>query len=314
MQAADRRLGYVSSSPRCSCPRHDAFVAPRPLSVQRKPSLRRATPRNRYCQARAVSQVDSPSSLYVPQQLLQTTTMRGAAPAGATYDEHRARKPPPDLPSLMLDARIVYLGMPLVPAVTELLIAELLYLQSRDQTTPVNFYINSTGTTRADGETVGFETEGTAVYDAMCFLNCPIYTLGVGVAMGQSCMLLSAGTKGNRFMLPHATAMLQQPRLPPTGQRQAIEVHIKWREVLAQKLNLLNILSRTTGHSLEKLDADLQRPLYMTAQDAIEYGIIDRIVKPESEVFGDVKKPDQWDKEAGLVERPAPGTSQGGWS
>lgn len=59
---------------------------------------------------------------------------------------------------------------------------------------------------------------------------------------------------------------------------------------------------------------DLQRPLYMTAQDAIEYGIIDRIVKPESEVFGDVKKPDQWDKEAGLVERPAPGTSQGGWS
>ena len=78
--------------------------------------------------------------------------------------------------------------------------------------------------------------------------------MGVGVAIGQSCMLLSAGEKGKRFMLEHATAMLHQPRVPPTGQRQAIEIQIKWREVLAQKQNMLNILARTTGHSPEKLD------------------------------------------------------------
>jgi ATP-dependent Clp protease protease subunit len=81
-----------------------------------------------------------------------------------------------------------------------------------------------------------------------------VHTVGVGVAIGQSCMLLSAGEKGKRFMLEHATAMLHQPRVPPTGQRQAIEIQIKWREVLAQKQNMLNILSRTTGHSAEKLD------------------------------------------------------------
>ncbi len=74
------------------------------------------------------------------------------------------------------------------------------------------------------------------------------------MAIGQSCMLLSAGEKGKRFMLEHATAMLHQPRVPPTGQRQAIEIQIKWREVLAQKQNMLNILARTTGHSAEKLD------------------------------------------------------------
>lgn len=86
-----------------------------------------------------------------------------------------------------------------------------------------------------------------------------INTVGVGVAYGQCCMLLAAGTKGKRFMLPHATAMLQQPRVPPTGARQATEVQIKWREVLAQQDNFLEILSIHTGHSLSKLDSDMQR-------------------------------------------------------
>ena len=82
-------------------------------------------------------------------------------------------------------------------------------------------YINSTGCTRADGETVGFETEGMAIFDTMSYVKNDIHTVGVGVAIGQACMLLSAGTKGKRFMLPHATAMLHQPRVPPTGARQA---------------------------------------------------------------------------------------------
>ena len=131
---------------------------------------------------------------------------------------------------------------------------------------------------------MGFETEATAIFDTMNFIKNDIATVGVGVAIGQACMLLSAGKKGKRFMLPHATAMLQQPRLPPTGQRQAIEVEIKWREVLRQKLTFLSILSATTGHSVQKLDADLQRPLYMQPKDAIEYGVIDGIVEPQRRV------------------------------
>ena len=97
--------------------------------------------------------------------------------------------------------------------------------------------------------------------------------------------------------------MLHQPRVPPTGQRQAIEIQIKWREVLAQKQNMLNILSRTTGHSTEKLDRDMQRPLYMQPRDAIGYGIVDSVVTPQRKIIDDVKKADQWDKEAGLVTR-----------
>lgn len=205
----------------------------------------------------------------------------------------------------MLDARIVYIGMPLVSAVTELIIAELLYLEFQSREKPINIYINSTGTTRADGEAVGFETEGTAIYDVMKYIKNDINTVGVGVAMGQSCMLLSAGTKGKRFMLPHATAMLQQPRVPPTGQRQAVEIAIKWKEVLAQKNSLLEILSRTTGHTTKKLDKDMQRPLYMRPLDAIEYGIIDRLVPnpKQLKIVDTIITPDQYDKQAGLVAR-----------
>ena len=150
---------------------------------------------------------------------------------------------------------------------------------------------------------VGFETEGTSIFDTMCYVKNEVYTVGVGVAIGQSCMLLSAGHKGKRYMLPHATAMLHQPRVPPTGQRQAIEIHIKWKEVLAQKQAMLNILSKTTGHSVEKLDADMQRPLYMQPQDAIEYGVVDGIVSPQSktQIIDEVKSGAQYDKEAGLV-------------
>ena len=159
--------------------------------------------------------------------------------------------------------------------------AELMYLQYLDPKKQIQLYINSTGTTRADGETVGFETEGTAIFDTMKYIGNEIATVGVGVAIGQACMLLSAGNKGKRYMLPHATAMLQQPRLPPTGQRQAVEVAIRWREVLVQKMQFLAILNKTTGHSIAKLDYDLQRPLYMQPLDAIEYGVIDKIVHPQ---------------------------------
>lgn len=262
----------------------------------------------------------------------------GAGAAGSVaYSEHRAKTPPPDLPSLLLDSRIVYLGMPLVPAVTELIVAELLYMQYTDGRKPVYLYINSTGCTRADGETVGFETEATAIYDTMNYIANPVYTVGsafaaplsraalpsvlnvfarltrassVGVAIGQACMLLSAGEPGHRFMMPHATAMLHQPRIPGTGQRQATELYIKWREVLAQKRATLDILALTTGHSVDKLDADSQRPLYLQPGDALKYKLIDKIL-PDTvkgvkggqavSISDTVMNAEQWDKGAGLV-------------
>jgi ATP-dependent Clp protease protease subunit len=191
--------------------------------------------------------------------------------------------------------------MPLVPAVTELIVSELLYMQYTDPSKPCYIYLNSTGCSRADGEVVGFETEATAIYDTMKYIGNEIYTVGTGVAIGQACVLLSAGDKGKRFMTPHATAMLHQPRIPSTGQQQTTEVHIKWKEVLTQKKAMLNILSSTTGHSTKKIDEDIQRPLYMSAQDAIDYGIIDKIIQKDSNAIDKVMNVEEWDSAAGLV-------------
>lgn len=224
-----------------------------------------------------------------------------SANPGSGYNEHKPKTPPPDLPSLLLDSRIVYIGMPLVPAVTELIVSELLYMQYTDPKKACYIYLNSTGCSRADGEVVGFETEATAIYDTMKYIKNEIYTVGTGVAIGQACVLLSAGDKGKRFMTPHATAMLHQPRVPSTGQQQATELLIKWNEILEQKKSMLNILSSTTGHSIEKIDKDIQRPLYMSAEDAIAYGIIDKIIQKDSNAIDKVMNVNEWDNAAGLI-------------
>eukprot|EP00894_Picocystis_sp_ML_P000536 jgi/Pico_ML_1/51053/g2154.t1 len=153
---------------------------------------------------------------------------------------------------------------------------------------------------RQDGETVGFETEATAIYDTMKYIKNPVHTVGVGIAIGQACLLLAAGTKGNRYMLPHATAMLHQPRVPPSGQRQAVEIEIKWREVLAQKQVYLDILSEHTGQTVQKLEKDMSRPFYMQPKDAVAYGVIDHVLTEGKRAIDQVKKADEWDKEAGL--------------
>ncbi|KAG2496818.1 hypothetical protein HYH03_005224 [Edaphochlamys debaryana] len=171
--------------------------------------------------------------------------------------------------------------MPLVPAVTELMVAELLYLEKQGATLPIEMLINSSGTTRQDGEILSFDSEGVALTSTMGFIKNPISTVNMGLAVGWSCVVLSFGRKGWRKSLPHSLAMIQQPRVPPTGQRQAIEVHIKWREVLDYKRELLRMLSVGTGLPVTKLDADMQRPLYMRPRDALEYGIIDEIIEPD---------------------------------
>ena len=195
------------------------------------------------------------------------------------YGDNFYRTPPPDLPSLLLKERIVYLGMPLVPAVTELIVAELLYLQYEDPDKPIKIYINSTGTSGYNGDPVGFETEAFAICDTMRYIKPPIHTICLGSAMGMAAMLLSAGTKGCRASLPHATIILHQPKSYAQGQ--ATDIQIRAKEVLANKATMIDILSRNTGQSIEKIAKDMDRLFYITPYDAVEYGLIDRVLEKQ---------------------------------
>ena len=189
------------------------------------------------------------------------------------------RTPPPDLPSLLLKERIVYLGMPLVPSVTELIVAQLLYLQSDDPEKQIKIYINSTGTSGYSGEPIGFETEAFAIYDTMKYIKPPIHTICIGSAMGMAAMILSAGTQGCRASLPNSSIILHQPKSYAQGQ--ATDIQIRAREVLANKASMLEILARTTGQDAAKISKDMDRLLYMTPDEAKEYGLIDRVFRKE---------------------------------
>ncbi len=195
------------------------------------------------------------------------------------YGNASYRTPPPDLPSLLLNERIVYLGMPLVPAVTELIVAELLYLQYDDPDKPIKIYINSTGTSGYNGDPVGFETEAFAICDTMRYIKPPIHTICLGSAMGMAAMLLSAGTKGCRASLPNATIILNQPKSYAQGQ--ATDIQIRAQEVLANKATMIDILSRNTGQTTEKIAKDMDRLFYITPYQAVEYGLIDRVLEKQ---------------------------------
>jgi ATP-dependent Clp protease, protease subunit len=203
------------------------------------------------------------------------------------YGDSAYRTPPPDLPSLILKERIIYLGLPLVSSddykrqlgvdVTKLIIAQLLYLQFDNPEKPINFYINSTGTSWYGGEAIGQETEAFAICDTMAFVKPPIHTICIGQAMGTAAMILSCGTKGCRASLPNATIVLNQSKTG-TGRGQATDIQIRAKEVLDNKAAMLNILARNTGHSSEKLAKDMERTFYLTPNEAKEYGLIDRVL------------------------------------
>ncbi|MCL2934605.1 MAG: ATP-dependent Clp protease proteolytic subunit [Trichodesmium sp. MAG_R03] len=208
------------------------------------------------------------------------------------YGDASFRTPPPDLESLMLKERIVYLGLPLFSSdevkrnvgidVTQLIIAQLLYLQFDNSEKPIYFYINSTGTSWYTGDAIGFETEAFAICDTMSYVKPPIHTICIGQAMGTAAMILSAGTKGYRASLPHATIVLNQAKTGARGQ--ATDISIRAKEVLANKTTFLNILSKNTGQSVEKIAKDTDRMLYMTPEIAKEYGLIDQVLASQKEL------------------------------
>ncbi|MFB2938167.1 ATP-dependent Clp protease proteolytic subunit [Aerosakkonemataceae cyanobacterium BLCC-F154] len=208
------------------------------------------------------------------------------------YGDASFRTPPPDLPSLLLKERIVYLGTPLVSPdeykrqigidVTKLIIAQLLYLKFDNPEKPIFFYINSTGTSWYTGDAIGYETEAFAICDTLSYINIPVHTICIGQAMGTAAMILSAGTKGCRASLPHATIVLNQPRSGTRGQ--ATDIQIYAQEVLANKAAILDIMSRNTGQSPEKIAKDTERMLYMTPAEAKEYGLIDRVLESRKDL------------------------------
>lgn len=177
-----------------------------------------------------------------------------------------------DVYSRLLKDRIVFIGTPINDGVANAVIAQLLFLQMEDPKKDVHIYINSPG---------GSLTAGMAIYDTMNFLNCEVVTYCVGQAASMATILLSAGTKGKRFALPNSSVMIHQPYGGATGQ--SSDITIVANEILRWRRKINEILSKNTGKPIEQIEKDSDRDFYMTAQQAVEYGIVDRVIESKRE-------------------------------
>lgn len=173
-----------------------------------------------------------------------------------------------DIYSRLLKERIIFLGSPIDDNVANVIIAQLLFLESEDPSKDIFLYINSPG---------GIITSGLAIYDTMQYIKPPVVTMCIGQAASMSAVLLAGGTKGKRFALPHSRILIHQPLGGVQGQ--ATDINIQAKEILRMREELNNILTKHTGQPLERIEADTERDFYMTAQQALEYGIIDKIVE-----------------------------------
>ncbi|KAL4352980.1 hypothetical protein GQ457_06G002960 [Hibiscus cannabinus] len=196
----------------------------------------------------------------------------------------RPRTAPPDLPSLLLDARICYLGMPIVPAVTELVVAQLMWLDYDNPSKPIYLYINSSGTQNEKMETVGSETEAYAIADMMAYCKSDIYTVNCGMAYGQAAMLLSQGAKGYRAVQPNSSTKLYLPKVSRSSGA-VIDMWIKARELDANTESYIELVAKGTGKTKEEIEKDVQRPKYFQAQEAIDYGLADKIIDSRDAAF-----------------------------
>jgi ATP-dependent Clp protease protease subunit len=175
-----------------------------------------------------------------------------------------------DIYSRLLKDRIVILGSQVVDEVANLIIAQLLYLQSEDPQKDIEFWINSPG---------GSVTAGLAIYDTMQILSCDIRTSCMGQASSMGAVLLAAGTPGKRYALPNARIMIHQPWGGTRGT--AADISIQANEILRLRETLNQIVAAHTGKDLAKVTKDTQRDFFMSAQEAVEYGIVDSVLKPK---------------------------------
>jgi ATP-dependent Clp protease protease subunit len=174
-----------------------------------------------------------------------------------------------DIYSRLLNDRIVFLGTPVDDQVANAIIAQLLHLDSEDPEQDINLYINSPG---------GSVTAGLAVYDTMRFINADVTTTALGMAASVSAVLLAAGTKGKRNVLPNTRVLLHQPWVQGGPGGQASDVEIQARELVRTKRRLNEILAEATEQSYEKVERDTDRDYIMGAKEAVEYGVVDRVV------------------------------------
>jgi len=175
-----------------------------------------------------------------------------------------------DIFSRLLKDRIIFLGTPINDHVSNVIIAQLLFLESEDPDKEIALYINSPG---------GVITSGLAIYDTMNHVKCPVSTICIGQAASMGAFLLSSGARGRRFTLPNSRIMVHQPLGGAQGQ--ATDIQIQAREILRLKERLNMILASNTGQPVEQIEKDTDRDRFMTADEAKEYGLVDEVMRPE---------------------------------
>lgn len=172
-----------------------------------------------------------------------------------------------DIYSRLLKDRIVFLGGPVTDGMANIIIAQLLFLENQDPEKDIKIYINSPG---------GSVTAGLAIYDTMQYVKCDVSTICVGLAASMGAVLLAAGAKGKRFSLPNSEVLIHQVMGGAEGQ--ATDIEISARHILKMKDRLNNILAKHTSQSISKVEKDSDRDYYMSADEALKYGIVDKIV------------------------------------
>lgn len=177
-----------------------------------------------------------------------------------------------DIYSRLLKDRIIFLGQQVDDHISNALVAQMLFLQSDDPKADIHLYINSPG---------GSITAGMAIYDTMQFVSCDVATYCIGQAASMGAALLTAGAKGKRFALPNARIMIHQPLAGMQGTAAEVEIHVEELRRIKKKMNELMI--EHTGHSLEKIEQDTDRDRFMSAEEACEYGLIDKVVSKSTD-------------------------------
>ena len=176
-----------------------------------------------------------------------------------------------DIYSRLLKDRIIFLGEEVTDALASTIVAQLLFLESEDPNKDISIYINSPG---------GSVTAGMAIYDTMQYIKCDVSTTCIGLAASMGAFLLAGGTKGKRYALPNAEVMIHQPSGGSKGM--ASDMKIVADQILKTKATLNKILAENTGEAIEEVERDTDRDNYMTAAEAVEYGIIDQVVEKRS--------------------------------
>ena len=171
-----------------------------------------------------------------------------------------------DIYSRLLKDRIIFLGEEVNDVTASLVVAQLLFLESEDPNKDINLYINSPG---------GSVTAGMAIYDTMNYIKCDVSTICIGMAASMGAFLLAAGAKGKRYALPNAEIMIHQPSAGTQGQITDMAIHLKRLETIKKRMN--KILSDNTGKPIEVVTADCERDNFMSAEEAAEYGLIDKV-------------------------------------